>query len=421
VAYERIMAQCRLEHGWLVNARATNTNTRSPPSPKPQTKVDSLSAFFLASMVSVGNVVDAAHSHDAYFGLWRRYGYLPELFDVRTQRIERHGYPLRPEFLESTLALYRATSDPYYLRVGAHLMRDLNSTARVPCGFAHVDRLHKLDDRMESYFLSETLKYFFLLFDHENPVLRSNFVFTTEAHPLPVLPLFQASGASFADLCAHRESAYPKPAPLCFDLERDSAEEAALLRFEGPFSRPHHPPVSESHSLYEAAAKNSSAAYRWAMCAAKNVASVPRRSANSLPQLDRSPSANAPHLARRPSTPCGYFARHSCSVENPSLEVVERVLDLHQGASAHTGDYYEEKTQERKGQEGGAQLTLFFDVPRTCGSFTHTEKCVQACVYVCACVHVCICVCVHVKMNVCSGVCVLCRSEEARALCSVAE
>jgi hypothetical protein len=45
---------------------------------------------------------------------------------------------------------------------------------------------------MESFFLSETLKYLFLLFDEDNIIhtrLREH-VFTTEGHWLPLMPAF---------------------------------------------------------------------------------------------------------------------------------------------------------------------------------------------------------------------------------------
>jgi mannosidase alpha-like ER degradation enhancer 3 len=45
---------------------------------------------------------------------------------------------LRPEFLESTYFLYRATRDPHYLHVGRDILRSLQTFARVPCGYAAV-------------------------------------------------------------------------------------------------------------------------------------------------------------------------------------------------------------------------------------------------------------------------------------------
>lgn len=43
-------------------------------------------------------------------------------------------------------------------------------------------------DKMESFFLGETLKYLFLLFESPTDLLvpLDEFVFNTEAHPLPI-------------------------------------------------------------------------------------------------------------------------------------------------------------------------------------------------------------------------------------------
>jgi hypothetical protein len=38
---------------------------------------------------------------------------------------------------------------------------------------------------MESFFLGETLKYFYLLFSNDSLIPLDKYVFNTEAHPLP--------------------------------------------------------------------------------------------------------------------------------------------------------------------------------------------------------------------------------------------
>lgn len=44
-----------------------------------------------------------------------------------------------------------------------------------------------LANKMESFFLAETLKYFYLLFEDDPNVLPlDQWVFNTEAHPLPI-------------------------------------------------------------------------------------------------------------------------------------------------------------------------------------------------------------------------------------------
>lgn len=92
-----------------------------------------------------------------------------------------------PEFIESTFFLYQATKDPFYLDVGVQIFEDLQR-AKVPCGLATIANVvdTQLEDRMESFVLSETLKYLYLLFDEDNPIAGSdsNIVFSTEGHIL---------------------------------------------------------------------------------------------------------------------------------------------------------------------------------------------------------------------------------------------
>lgn len=75
--------------------------------------------------------------------------------------------PLRPELAESTFALYQVTGDMKYLDAGRQMLRALQANSRVPCGYASVADVETgaLDDRMDSFFIAETLKYLFLLFD----------------------------------------------------------------------------------------------------------------------------------------------------------------------------------------------------------------------------------------------------------------
>jgi len=42
---------------------------------------------------------------------------------------------------------------------------------------------------MESFFLSETLKYFYLLFSDEIIIPLDKYVINTEAHPLPIFKI----------------------------------------------------------------------------------------------------------------------------------------------------------------------------------------------------------------------------------------
>jgi hypothetical protein len=103
-------------------------------------------------------------------------------------------YPLRPELAESTYALYRATGSDRYLEMGREMVISLNQIARTPSGFAAVKSVldMTLEDHTPSFFLAETLKYLYLLFDDDAfpNTHASGYVFSTEGHIIPISTAF---------------------------------------------------------------------------------------------------------------------------------------------------------------------------------------------------------------------------------------
>lgn len=152
--------------------------------------VDSLSAFYPGLLALGGEVDEAIETHLLYTALWTRYAALPERWSTATSTIDAglRWWGGRPEFIESTWYIYRATQDPFYLHVGEMALKDIRRRCWTPCGWAGLEdvRTGELKDRMESFFLGETAKYLYLLFDTEHPLnkLDAPFVFTTEGHPL---------------------------------------------------------------------------------------------------------------------------------------------------------------------------------------------------------------------------------------------
>ncbi|KAK3930490.1 ER degradation-enhancing alpha-mannosidase-like protein 1 [Frankliniella fusca] len=157
--------------------------------------IDSLQAAFSGIQVLHGDVEEAICSHALYYFIWKYYGVLPERWNWQQLSADVAFYPLRPELIESTYLLYQATKSPFYLHVGKDILRSLNSLTRTTCGYATVHSVldHSLEDRMESFFLSETCKYLFLLFDADNFVNKNHarYIFSTEGHLLPLLPQFR--------------------------------------------------------------------------------------------------------------------------------------------------------------------------------------------------------------------------------------
>lgn len=113
--------------------------------------------------------------------------------DMYVKPADEHNL-LRPETVESLFLLYRITKDPVYQEWGWKIFQAFEKHTKVPEG--GYSSLHSVKhippsfrDKMESFFLGETLKYFFLLFGEDVHVLPlDKWVFNTEAHPLPILP-----------------------------------------------------------------------------------------------------------------------------------------------------------------------------------------------------------------------------------------
>uniref|UniRef100_A0A668ATL6 alpha-1,2-Mannosidase n=1 Tax=Myripristis murdjan TaxID=586833 RepID=A0A668ATL6_9TELE len=151
--------------------------------------MDSLLAFFPGLQVLRGDLKPAIETHEMLYQVTKQHKFLPEAFTTEF-RVHWGQHPLRPEFAESTYYLYKATGDPYYLRVGQSIVEKLNAYARVPCGFAAVQdvRTGTHEDRMDSFFLAEMFKYLYLLFSEKSqlPFDIDDYIFTTEAHLLPV-------------------------------------------------------------------------------------------------------------------------------------------------------------------------------------------------------------------------------------------
>lgn len=181
-AYAAVLKYVRDDTGYLYrNVHMTNGNLMSY-------WVDSLSAFWPGMQVLAGDLDNAIKSHLFFWNIWNKYGALPERFNFQQRNAELLPYPLRPEFIESTYYLYQATKDSFFLHVGERILMDFENFTRVDCGYAGVENVitGELGGRMESFALSETLKYAYLLFDEDNPFNHrdSNFIFTTEGHIL---------------------------------------------------------------------------------------------------------------------------------------------------------------------------------------------------------------------------------------------
>ncbi|XP_070559815.1 ER degradation-enhancing alpha-mannosidase-like protein 1 [Ptychodera flava] len=165
-------------------------NVRMEDARTVNTWIDALQAAFSGVQVLAGDTEEAICSHAIYYAIWRKYGALPERFNWNAKYPDLFFYPLRPELVESTYLLYQATKNPFYLHVGSDIIQSIDKYAKAECGYATLHNVidKSQEDRMESFFLSETCKYLYLLFDQDNYVnkVSDKYLFTTEGHILPI-------------------------------------------------------------------------------------------------------------------------------------------------------------------------------------------------------------------------------------------
>ncbi|XP_054484651.2 mannosyl-oligosaccharide 1,2-alpha-mannosidase IA [Agelaius phoeniceus] len=109
---------------------------------------------------------------------------------IATRQNEKY-YILRPEVIETYMYMWRLTHDPKYREWGWEAVEALEKHCRVDGGYSGLRDVYNNheshDDVQQSFFLSETLKYLYLLFSEDDLLPFEHWVFNTEAHPLPVL------------------------------------------------------------------------------------------------------------------------------------------------------------------------------------------------------------------------------------------
>jgi len=105
------------------------------------------------------------------------------------------AYHLRPEAIESIMIMYRMTGEQKWRDKGWEMFEAIERYCRVDGGYASLMDVRNpqlKDDKQESFFLAEALKYFYLLFASDTVVPMTEnvapdgkyMVFNTECHPL---------------------------------------------------------------------------------------------------------------------------------------------------------------------------------------------------------------------------------------------
>mmetsp|Transcript_12621 Transcript_12621/g.19568 ORF Transcript_12621/g.19568 Transcript_12621/m.19568 type:complete len:664 (-) Transcript_12621:81-2072(-) len=125
-------------------------------------------------------------------------GISPEYVEFRGSNDFKIGasgnhYLLRPETVESFFILNQLTGDPVYREWGWEVFSAIERFCKAKYGYGSIHGVDnpsvRADDKMESFFLAETMKYLYLLQDPDTEVdILHKHVFNTEAHPMRVFP-----------------------------------------------------------------------------------------------------------------------------------------------------------------------------------------------------------------------------------------
>ena len=145
-----------------------------------------LDAFFPAVLALYGDVSRAGRLMQSCYGMWARFGIEPEQYNYATGAVEKAPYYLNPEIIESAYYLHKRTGDTVYLHMGKTFLDSLITYCRTDEGYAELKSVitKEKSDRMEPYFMAETMKYLFLLFSPPEALPLDKVIFNTEAHPI---------------------------------------------------------------------------------------------------------------------------------------------------------------------------------------------------------------------------------------------
>ncbi|KAI1412647.1 glycoside hydrolase family 47 protein [Hypoxylon sp. FL1857] len=103
-------------------------------------------------------------------------------------KIKETGYLLRPEAIESVFILYRVTGRPDLLESAWAMFEAIQENTKTTFANAALSDVTvssnpPKEDSMESFWMGETLKYFYLIFSEPDLISLDEWVFNTEAHP----------------------------------------------------------------------------------------------------------------------------------------------------------------------------------------------------------------------------------------------
>jgi mannosidase alpha-like ER degradation enhancer 2 len=225
--YEALFRQARVgvEH-LLARGRGFYVESQLATAAVTWPVFNALQAFWPGVLVQRGRLREAAAILRANHDVWLAYDGHPEkAYLVGGALLSGHeGYYLRPEHAESIYHMSRACGageSGEWLRMAADMVDTLERRCKVACGYASLGSVvgGAQVDRMDSFWLAETLKYLYLTFADDAHWLHARpHLFNTEAHVLPYD--FMRHAAAARELLAKKRQPPPPPMSAADSFDR---------------------------------------------------------------------------------------------------------------------------------------------------------------------------------------------------------
>jgi mannosyl-oligosaccharide alpha-1,2-mannosidase len=127
-----------------------------------------LASFYAGLLAKAGDMKNAQAYYESWAAVQARYGVLPEGFDYGTFQATRMTNELRPEFADSSLALFVHGGGEHCREMARIHFENMKATSRAHFGYTVIDDITtqpmKQGDSCPGYWWAEQMKYYWLLF-----------------------------------------------------------------------------------------------------------------------------------------------------------------------------------------------------------------------------------------------------------------
>lgn len=168
------------DNGYWIGEADMNTGERTA------TVFGALDCFWNGCLVLEGELERAKKLQESIYKMWTLYGIEPESINYKTMEVLSPYYMIRPEAVEATYYVWKATGDEKYYEMGKVMFESIEKYCQVENGYVQLKDVRTKEkwDTLESFFFAETMKYCYLFFAPESVFSFKNYVLNTEAHPL---------------------------------------------------------------------------------------------------------------------------------------------------------------------------------------------------------------------------------------------